>query len=120
MSIIGIGVDIESIDRFELVGLDRLIKRVFTPAETKYCLAQARPARHFAARFAAKEAVVKALATVCPKLLITQVEIYKEEGCPVPLIRLLNGVALPANISLSVSLSHADPNAIAFVVAEQI
>ena len=119
MSIVGVGVDIESISRFEeSENSDRLRARVFTEGEITYCLAQAKPARHFAARFAAKEATVKALHSVLPGLLITQLELYKDVGSPAPLIRLIGTPILPDNITLSVSLSHADTHAIAFVVAE--
>ena len=64
MSIFGIGSDIVKIKRIEklIERYDqRFLKRVFTPAETAYAFAKARPAIHLAARFAAKEALVKAL-----------------------------------------------------------
>jgi holo-[acyl-carrier protein] synthase len=40
---------------------ERFVQRVFTEAERRYCLSRANPAQHFAARFAGKEAVGKAL-----------------------------------------------------------
>ena len=59
----GVGIDLLEIDRLEraLERHPRLAERVFTEAERGYAAARARPARHLAARFAAKEAVVKAL-----------------------------------------------------------
>ena len=59
----GVGIDLLEIDRLEraLERHPRLAERVFTAAERDYAAARARPARHLAARFAAKEAVVKAL-----------------------------------------------------------
>jgi holo-[acyl-carrier protein] synthase len=60
----GIGVDIIDIKRFERAlerWGDRLRERVFTPQELSICLAKAHPGRHLALRFAAKEAMVKAL-----------------------------------------------------------
>jgi holo-[acyl-carrier protein] synthase len=59
----GVGIDLLEIDRLEraLERHPRLAARVFTAAEREYAAARARPARHLAARFAAKEAVVKAL-----------------------------------------------------------
>ena len=59
----GVGIDLLEIDRLEraLERHPRLAARVFTEAERDYAAARARPARHLAARFAAKEAVVKAL-----------------------------------------------------------
>lgn len=62
--ILGIGTDLFDVDRMR-----RNLQRdadfpvsVFTPPEIEYCRAQSDPAVHFAARFAAKEALVKALA----------------------------------------------------------
>ena len=61
----GIGTDVVVISELELrmqrsPGLE---ERVFDPSESAFCRAAARPAQHFAARFAAKEAVLKALGT---------------------------------------------------------
>lgn len=59
----GLGIDLLEIDRLEraLERHPRLAERVFSEAERDYAAARARPGRHLAARFAAKEAVVKAL-----------------------------------------------------------
>jgi holo-[acyl-carrier protein] synthase len=59
----GLGIDLLEIERMEraLGRHPRLAERVFTEAERSYAAARARPGRHLAARFAAKEAVVKAL-----------------------------------------------------------
>src|SRR5437763_1143622 len=66
MSVLGIGVDLvecariqRSIDRFG----DRFLHRVFTDGEIEYSMSMKFPARHLAARFAAKEAVSKAFGT---------------------------------------------------------
>src|SRR5688572_18825476 len=58
----GIGIDLVEIERFERAK-PGLLKRLFTPAETRYCARQSRPAQHYAARFAAKEAALKAIGT---------------------------------------------------------
>lgn len=60
-----IGIDIVENPRFArmMEKHPRVIERLFTPGEQAYCLARPDPARHFAARFAAKEAVGKALGT---------------------------------------------------------
>lgn len=59
----GLGIDLLEIERLEraLERHPRLAERVFSKAERDYAAARARPGRHLAARFAAKEAVVKAL-----------------------------------------------------------
>ena len=64
--ILGTGVDAVEIERIRGVlgrQKERFIRRVFTEAETAYCLGFRDPAPHFAARFAAKEALFKALGT---------------------------------------------------------
>lgn len=62
--IIGIGVDLFSVTRVEEdleKGEKGLRDEIFTPEEIAYCQSKRYPAQHFAARFAAKEAVFKAL-----------------------------------------------------------
>ena len=65
MALAGVGVDMVEIARMEKVLARRpnFAKRVFTKAERAYCDRMARPAQHYAARFAAREAVLKALGT---------------------------------------------------------
>lgn len=60
-----IGVDVVENDRFAhaMERRPRLVERLFTAHEREYCRAKADPPKHFAARFAAKEAVGKALGT---------------------------------------------------------
>lgn len=61
----GIGVDIVEISRMEQI-INRtpaFVDRMFTDEERSYCEASARPAAHYACRFAAREAVLKALGT---------------------------------------------------------
>ena len=64
--IIGTGIDIAEIARFEKFVADNnhaLLKRLFTAFELEYCSARRLAAQHFALRFAAKEAFLKALGT---------------------------------------------------------
>ena len=63
MEILGLGVDICEIERMEraLGRHPAMRERVFTPEERAYCDAKARPAESYAGRFAAREAVIKAL-----------------------------------------------------------
>ena len=62
---VGLGVDIVEIDRMAalLARSPHFAERVFSEQERAYCDAKSNPAAHYAARFAAKEAVVKALGT---------------------------------------------------------
>jgi holo-[acyl-carrier protein] synthase len=64
--IVGSGIDVIEIARIERVlarAGERFLRRVFTPQEIATCEARRRPAPHLAVRFAAKEAVMKAIGT---------------------------------------------------------
>ena len=63
--IFGAGTDIIEVQRVEekLVRTESLKTKLFTPTEIAYCESKYRPAMHFAARFAAKEAFLKAMGT---------------------------------------------------------
>jgi holo-[acyl-carrier protein] synthase len=66
MEIFGIGIDVVEVERIASSMAefsDRFAARIFTADERAYCDAQRRPELHYAARFAAKEAVAKALGT---------------------------------------------------------
>ena len=66
MNVRGIGVDLVRIPRMRAVIArwdERFLRRVFTEGEIAYCRARRDPVPHFAARFAAKEAAMKALGT---------------------------------------------------------
>ena len=120
--VLGIGIDIESVTRvgalLERHGA-RFVERVFTAAEAAYCLRRPRPAQHLAARFAAKEAAMKALGTGHSQgVLWRSVEVLRETGPP----RLqLHGAAarrfdaMGATRSL-VALSHSGDFALAQVM----
>lgn len=63
-ALVGVGIDIERVDRFRGLPYSQnalFYERLFSPREIRYCLARRPGAAHFAARFAAKEAAVKAL-----------------------------------------------------------
>ena len=64
MIILGVGIDIENISRFRKLPYKKkkyFYDKIFTKAEIKYCLDKSDPYPHFAARFSAKEAVIKSL-----------------------------------------------------------
>lgn len=63
--IFGVGTDIIEVQRVEekLIRTGSLKTKLFTPTEIAYCESKHRPAMHFAARFAAKEAFLKAMGT---------------------------------------------------------
>ena len=87
--ITGLGVDIVEVDRMRLA-LDRsprIKERLFSAEERAYCEKRSRPEVHYALRFAAKEAVLKALGTGFSGMRFTDVEVVREvNGRPVPVL----------------------------------
>src|SRR6516225_2986152 len=85
-NIIGLGLDATEIDRIadsiERYG-ERFLRRIFTESEVEYCLRRRVPAIHFAGRFAAKEAAMKALGTGHSHgVLWRDVEVVRRGGPP--------------------------------------
>jgi holo-[acyl-carrier protein] synthase len=124
MRILGIGVDIVEIARMD-AAIQRqgqsLLNRCFLPGEQEYCNQQHLPARAYAARFAAKEAVAKALGTgIGAQLEWRDVEVRrKASGEP---FVVLQGIGAETAKRLGVtelflSLSHSEHYAVANVVA---
>jgi holo-[acyl-carrier protein] synthase len=122
--ILGLGTDLVAISRLEEVLSrhgERFVRRVFTPMEQAECLGRARPAMHFAARLAAKEAAMKALGTGWG-LGVRWQEFEVQSGGGAPPVLTLAGVARQEAEKRGirralVSLSHDGDYAIAMVVA---
>jgi holo-[acyl-carrier protein] synthase len=118
----GIGVDIieigriqRSIDNFG----DAFLGRIFTPREIEYCSSKNLAAQHFAARFAAKEAVSKALATGWSgDFAWKDIEVMNDTlGQPrITLYRRMNEILTGSTIF--VSLSHSESHVVAVVLIE--
>jgi holo-[acyl-carrier protein] synthase len=102
---VGVGIDLLEIERLEraLERHPRLAQRVFTEDELAYAGERARPGRHLAARFAAKEAVVKALGL--RNFGLREIEVVAGEPPSV----LLSGAAAEAagGRKVEVSLTHS-------------
>lgn len=123
--ILGLGVDHVEVPRFQQV-LDRhgerLLRRLFTANEIAYCQSKARAVEHFAARFAAKEAALKALGTgKSGGIGWRDVEITRQPGHP-PQVTF-HGKAKERFEALGarrviVSLTHTSHSAIAQVIIE--
>ncbi|MFJ1703112.1 holo-ACP synthase [Kitasatospora sp. NPDC088346] len=120
--IIGVGIDVAAIDRFEasLERTPQLADRLFTEAELLLPSGQRRGAASLAARFAAKEALAKALGAP-PGLHWTDAEVAVEPSGR-PVLRVSGTVAARAAElgvrSWHVSLSHDAGVASAVVIAE--
>jgi len=127
--IVGVGVDAVDVARFRRV-LDRrprFAARCFTSSEQSDAASSADVAQSLAARFAAKEAVMKALGTGIGAFALTDVEVRRTTGSGAtrnaPFLVLHGTAAELAGAQgagqFHLSLTHTDGVAIAFVVAEQ-
>lgn len=122
MNIIGLGLDATDIDRvsdvIERHG-DRFLQRVFTDGEMAYCMRRRVPAIHFAGRFAAKEAAMKALGTGHSMgVLWRDVEVVRRGGPPQ--LQLHGGAAARfaaiGGRSSLLTITHSDELALAQVL----
>ncbi len=122
MTVVGIGVDVCAVERMAtmLRRTPRAGDRLFTAAERDYAgSGGAAPAR-LAARFAAKEAVVKALGGSVPGMGWHDVEVVSDGGAPTIVVRGA-GAARADELGVRrwhLSLSHDGGLAVAMVVAE--
>ena len=121
--IIGIGCDIIEIKRVEkAVQSEAFKKRVFTEAEIAYCESRGKQQfASFGARFAAKEALLKALGTGLRGGALTELEVLNDElGCPhLTLTGYHQELAASKGVQkIHVTLSHSKDSAMAYVVLE--
>jgi holo-[acyl-carrier protein] synthase len=118
--ILGIGNDIIEIERIKNSIFRhgaRFLEKIFTEKERSYCLKYKDSHRHFAGRFAAKEAIVKALGTGISKgLSWLDIEITNDEHGK-PLASLSPDVAISFNYpQVLISISHSREYATAFCI----
>jgi holo-[acyl-carrier protein] synthase len=123
--IVGLGIDIsevnriqESIERYK----DAFLKRVYTPAEIAYCQRHRNPYERFAARFAAKEATMKALGTGWSRgVRWVDLEVVRlRSGKPTMELRgaarqIADGLGVK---TISLSITHSGNTALAQVIFE--
>jgi holo-[acyl-carrier protein] synthase len=125
MSVLGIGVDLvecariqHSLDRFG----NRFLHRVFTEGEVAYSMSMKSPARHLAARFAAKEAVSKAFGTGIGKAMGWRDIDVRKKPSGEPFLVFSGGaeeLAKRRGITLAlITLSHTEHHAVAMIVLE--
>ena len=124
MNIIGIGTDIVEVLRIAQM-IERhgelFLGRVYPPHEIEYCSSRKAATQHYAGRWAAKEAVLKALGTGWARGIAWQdIEVHNEPGGK-PLIRLGGGareVCEKLRISeVMISISHCRSHATAYAMA---
>ena len=124
--IVGVGVDIVNVTRLksaiERFG-DRFLRRVFTEKELQDCLGKANQYERLAARFAAKEAVVKAIGIGLRNGITWQDVEVRNDGMGKPDIYTHGKCKQMMHVlsvnRIHVSLSHFDEMAIAMVVLEK-
>lgn len=123
--IIGIGTDIVEVPRIaaKLAKGEGFRNLVFTPYEITYCEKQAAPADSYAARFAAKEAVLKAMGTGWGNggINFDEIEIRNDEAGKPEVYLIGKGAGRYAAMGIKkiwVSLSHEKSAAVAMVIIE--
>ena len=124
---IAVGVDVVDLDRFESV-MNRqtsFLDRVFTAGEREYCeraKADSVRCQRYAARFAAKEAVMKALGCGLGSFGFHDVEVTRDEDSSEPALAVNGKAAVLADergiTRWMISLTHSDLVAVALVVAD--
>ncbi|MBZ5699848.1 MAG: holo-ACP synthase [Acidobacteriia bacterium] len=123
--IVGLGVDIAEVDRIA-AAIERhgrpFLERVFTPAEIAYCERHRNPAERFAARFAAKEAAMKALGTGWARgVRWVDIEVVREPGAK-PMLKLSGASrAIAGRLgvkNIALTITHTGNTALAEVIFE--
>jgi holo-[acyl-carrier protein] synthase len=123
--IFGLGTDILDVARMErmVAAGERELSAVFTPRERAYCDSKARRAEHYAARFAAKEAFLKALGTGWRDgLAFAEIEVLNDDLGKPALVLHGKAQALYRKLRIkksSLSMSHLPGMAIAVVILEK-
>ena len=103
---IHIGTDILEVSRIKKnieSKKDRFLNRIFTEKEIEYCRSKSNPAIHYMGRFAAKEAIKKAVLSsrLISRISMKEIEIVSEEGIPRVNITSLSNL-------IRLSISHTD------------
>lgn len=123
MNLLGIGIDVveverigSSMDEFK----DKFVNRIFTKSEQEYCDSQKRPVIHYAARFAAKEAIAKAFGTgIGKEISWLDMEIIRQASGEPTVIMSGNGKNYADKlkvVDIKISLTHAEHYAAANAV----
>ena len=111
---IDVGIDIVEINRFKKNNFkekESFYKKIFTESEIKYCQKFEDDYRHFAGKFAVKEAVIKSINTKVKFLDIVTSNKKKK-----PIVKILQN----NQYQFKVSISHEEKSAIAIVISEKI
>lgn len=121
----GIGVDVVDVDRmkFALERTPKIRQRLFTEAEISYCENFRFAERHYAGRWAAKEAVTKALG--CGLIQCNGVEVIRRRG-QAPTVRIFGKIERFAAVvgvreeELQISITHSELSAVAVCIVRPV
>ncbi len=122
--VVGVGTDLVDLDRFRQAAerTPGILTRYFTDGEQAYAERRRDPTERYAARFAAKEAVMKALGTGARSVGWREIEVLPDRRGQ-PLVYLYGGAAARAETigleAIDISLSHLEAFAVAVVVCAQ-
>ncbi len=122
--ILGIGVDLTSVIRIQKIiekYNDAFLNRIYSKEEIQYCEQFGKTKfAHYAARFAAKEAFIKAAGEHLKYFKFNEVKVINDKNGK-PILELSKNIADNfKNYHFHISLTHTEDNAIAFVVAENL
>ena len=121
--VVGVGTDLVDLDRFRLAAerTPGILTRCFTEGEQAYAERRRDPTERYAARFAAKEAVMKALGVGLGACELAEIEVIRDEGSGAPDLRLHGKAAALAEergvTAWRISLTHTENAAHAIVIA---
>ena len=122
--IFGLGTDMVEISRIQkaIEKNPRFLQKVYTEKEIAYCQRKRNPWQSFAARFAAKEAVSKAMGTGLGKIGLTEIEVVNQPSGQ-PQIILHGAARMFASERrlgrVHISLSHSEVYAVATAIIEE-
>ena len=126
--ILGIGTDIVEIKRIKYaIGRwgDRFVKRIFSQRESEYCYSKSDPSTHFAARFAAKESLIKAVGNSSigtgAAYTLKNIEVCNSpSGAPAIVLKpgIIDQDKYDGSLRIHLTLTHEREYACAFVVLE--
>jgi holo-[acyl-carrier protein] synthase len=121
--ILGVGIDLTNIEQIAArVQSDAFRRKVFTPDEVKACETFANSAEHYGGKFAAKEALMKAIGRgIRQEIWFTQIEVLgSQTGAPYLRVsgeaeRIVKELGV---VRMHISISHSDGIAVAMVILE--
>jgi len=116
LSNISVGVDVEENGRFSDLNMKndaKFLEKIFTKNELEYCFSTNGPAQHLAVRFAAKEAVIKAISALGEKKPPLKAIEVRRESTGVPTVSLLS-------YDIKISLSHSRNSSIAVALIAKV